>query len=225
MVKMFRQIRVEREDQDYQRILWAPSLREAPVEYRLTTVTYGAACAPYLAIRTLLQLAQDEKVRFPLGAQCLENNTYVDDIFAGANELSGAASKRRELTELLSSAGIELDKWAANDIDLLPEHLKQLHVDTEKQIDREATVKTLGVFWNPRRDVFTFSTAGFNTLAGAMTKRAVLSNIARLFDPLGWLSPVTVTAKILIQDLWILKCEWDTPLPTSVRNQWLDYCK
>ncbi|XP_046142527.1 uncharacterized protein LOC123987999 [Osmia bicornis bicornis] len=224
VVKMFRQICVARVDQDLQRIVWAPSSSETPVEYRLTTVTYGTACAPYLAIRTLLQLAEDEKSRFPLGAQCLIYNTYVDDTFSGADELAVAVRTRRELIDLLKSAGVELDKWAANHADLLPGNTQQSGTEDSKSIGIDESVKTLGVQWNPNRDEFRFTTLDFKGLTGAVTKRSVLSNIARLFDPLGWLAPITITAKILMQDLWILKIGWDSVLPLDVQDRWRDYC-
>ena len=78
IVKMFRQIRVAPQDQDLQRVLWPPAAR---LDYKLTTVTYGTACAPYLAIRTLLQLARDERERFPLGAEYLETNKLIYPFF------------------------------------------------------------------------------------------------------------------------------------------------
>ncbi|XP_046145647.1 uncharacterized protein LOC123988932 [Osmia bicornis bicornis] len=224
VVKMFRQIRVSRGDQDFQRIVWAPSSSETPVEYRLTTVTYGTACAPYLAIRTLLQLAEEERSHFPLGARCLESNTYVDDTFAGADELAVAVNIRQELIALLRSAGVELHKWAANHPDLLPFNMRQSGSDDSKSISFDESVKTLGVQWNPGQDEFRFTTLDFKSLSGAVTKRSVLSSIARLFDPLGWLAPITIAAKILMQDLWILKCEWDSALPVEVRDRWLEYC-
>ncbi|XP_066595458.1 uncharacterized protein [Prorops nasuta] len=49
----------------------SPVPDQPPREYRLTTVTYGTSSAPYLAIRTLIQLSKDEGQRFPLGANCL----------------------------------------------------------------------------------------------------------------------------------------------------------
>lgn len=57
IVKMFRQIRVHQDDMDLQRTLWRADPAEEVGDFRLTTVTYGTASAPYLAIRTLLQLA------------------------------------------------------------------------------------------------------------------------------------------------------------------------
>uniref|UniRef100_A0A1B0GPH1 Uncharacterized protein n=1 Tax=Phlebotomus papatasi TaxID=29031 RepID=A0A1B0GPH1_PHLPP len=62
----------------------------------------------------------------------------------------------------------------------------------------EGGIKTLGLQWHPSTDIFTFSTAFKD---GAITKRAVLSNMSRIFDPLGLISPVTITAKILMQKL------------------------
>ncbi|XP_031781161.1 uncharacterized protein LOC103316074 [Nasonia vitripennis] len=190
IVKMFRQIKVQREYQDFQRIVWAPTADSPPVDYRLTTVTYGT--------------------------------TYVDDTFAGSDELSTAVQKRVELTKLLGSAGIYLDKWAVNHPELLPPQTGQ---GPAKEIDMDESVKTLGVHWNPAQDKFGFSVSDITELSKASTKRSILSNIARLFDPLGWLSPVTVTAKVLMQDLWIQKCDWDTPLPEDFRERWYAYCK
>ncbi|XP_043501599.1 uncharacterized protein LOC122523781 [Polistes fuscatus] len=222
IVKMFRQIRVELEHQDYQRIIWSLDAASEPVEFRLNTVTYGTACAPYLAIRTLSQLVRDEGSRYPLRSRCLESETYVDDTFAGADDIPTAVRKRDELVKLLDSAGIQLDKWAANSIEVLPDSARP---GVEKHIEGNQTVKTLGVRWVPEQDEFRFDAASVADLAAAHTKRSVLSNIARLFDPLGWLSPVTVVAKILMQDMWLLKCDWDSPLPSELRERWYLYCQ
>ncbi|XP_058810637.1 uncharacterized protein LOC131675615 [Phymastichus coffea] len=225
IVKMFRQIQVAPEDQDLQRILWSPQLGKPAVDYRLRTVTYGTACAPYLAMRTLSQLASNERTRFPLGAACLELDTYVDDTFAGADDLAMAIRKRDELTDILASAGINLDKWAANHPKLLPAHLQPNHNVAIKELDRDNAVKTLGVHWSPTCDEFRFSASASNTREKTLTKRSVYSDIARLFDPLGWLAPVTVTAKVIMQDLWIERCEWDEPLTEEVRCRWQSYCQ
>ncbi|XP_046145431.1 uncharacterized protein LOC114881623 [Osmia bicornis bicornis] len=77
--KMYRQIRVAGEDCDFQRIVWRDTLDESLKTYKLTTVTYGMACAPYLAIRTLHQLSREEKETYPLAAHCITRDVYVDD--------------------------------------------------------------------------------------------------------------------------------------------------
>ncbi|XP_043285716.1 uncharacterized protein [Venturia canescens] len=52
ITKMYRQILIHPDDQEFQRILWFDSNNEQ-ISYKLTTVTYGLSCAPYLAIREL----------------------------------------------------------------------------------------------------------------------------------------------------------------------------
>jgi len=76
---MYRQILVHPENRNLQWILWRHNAAEEVREFRLKTVTYGLACAPFLAIRTLRQLADDEGSQFPLGAVALRRDTYVDD--------------------------------------------------------------------------------------------------------------------------------------------------
>ncbi|XP_012228849.1 uncharacterized protein [Linepithema humile] len=88
--KMFRQIMVHPEDADYQRILWRPSSQSSIQSYRLRTVTYSTAPAPYLAIRVLHQLVEDEGHRFPLARSILLHETYVDDILFGVGDIDTA---------------------------------------------------------------------------------------------------------------------------------------
>jgi hypothetical protein len=151
-------------------------------------------------MRTLQQLEQEGKFRFSFDAGCIESNIYVHDIFAGVDALP-------------LSAGIELDKWASNQLELLPTSARRTTDHTLKAIEDDRIVKTLGICWHSRQDAFKFNTQNLKTLTESMTKRTVLSKIARLFDPLGWLSPVTISAKVLMQDLCILKCDWDVSLP------------
>ena len=85
-------------------------------------------------------------------------------------------------------------------------------------------VKVLGILWDPEKDQFTFKTAELPSPVKC-TKRVVLSLIARVFDPLGFVLPVTVSARFLFQDVWRLGLEWDEELPEtlqSVFSMWLE---
>ena len=64
------------------------------------------------------------------------------------------------------------------------------------------------------KDVFYFKITIANEIPE--TKRAILSKITALFDPLGWISPVTVTLKVFMQCLWKLDVTWDTVLPSQI---------
>ena len=43
---------------------------------------------------------------------------------------------------------------------------------------------------------------------------------SKTYDPLGLLSPVTIRAKLLIQELWQQKLEWDELLPLTLKTKW-----
>lgn len=76
---MYRQIMIQPRDRDMQRILWRINSDGQMQEYQLNTVTYWLTCAPFLAIRTLHQLATDKGQAFPNAAATLRSETYVDD--------------------------------------------------------------------------------------------------------------------------------------------------
>ena len=61
------------------------------------------------------------------------------------------------------------------------------------------------------------------TLTLRTTKRSFLSQVAKLFDPLGLLGPIIVKAKILIQLLWKAGVSWDSSIPTEIHNMWLQF--
>lgn len=82
-------------------------------------------------------------------------------------------------------------------------------------------MKTLGVSWDARHDTIRYSAQ--STATNKITKRTILSTIARIFDPLGLLGPITIVAKILLQRLWTLKLSWDESLPASIHTEWIEF--
>ena len=105
--KMYRQVLVHPDDALYQRILFRENQDESVKEFTLDTVTYGTACASFLAIRALHQLAEDERAQHPIAATVLKNDFYVDDLLTGANTRQEAAFLRDDLIALLKK-GVSL---------------------------------------------------------------------------------------------------------------------
>jgi len=92
------------------------------------------------------------------------------------------------------------------------------------ELNSEHTVNALGVYWNTIQDKFQFKISLNDVTANSkFTKRTLLSEVAKIFDPLGWLSPVIIRAKIMIQQLWKLELGWDELLPETIQLQWLDF--
>ncbi|XP_029677734.1 uncharacterized protein LOC115244312 [Formica exsecta] len=200
IAKMYRQIHIDARDIDYQRILWKSSLSEPLIDYQLLTVTYGMACAPFLALRVLKQLVRDEGQHFPLAVSILSDNIYVDDLLFGADDTTQIRLARDQLNSILYRGGFLLRKWASNSPSLLEDiDIADHGLATKKPLAEDEQIKILGIGWNPANDIFEFRMSLADN--APETKRTILSGIARLYDPLGWVTPVTITAKIFMQQL------------------------
>lgn len=203
---MFRQIRIASGDAHLQRILWAPDSDHPAHHYVLTTVTYEEARAPYLALRTLHQLCSDEGEDLPEAVEAVEKELYVDDFLSGADDVSSACRRRDQLIRLLGAGGFELRKWVSNTPRLLLDIPAAARLrPTWMHFSTEGPVNELGLAWDPVADCFRFIPPSIDERS-RVTKRRVLSELARLFDPAGWLSPVIVSAKMFLQDLWAPSC-------------------
>lgn len=88
--------------------------KQAIQSFRLTTVTYGIKTAPYLAVRSIQQLAHDVSSEYPTEARILLKDSYVDEIYTCNNSLADSIALRDQLIEILGEAGMELSKWASN---------------------------------------------------------------------------------------------------------------
>lgn len=220
--QMYRQILVHPDDQKYQLILWRDKPSQDLSTYQLTTVTYGVNSSPYLAIKTLHQLAEDEGEAFPAAAQVVKSNAYVDDIITGADTIDDALELQGQLISLLSRGGFELRKWSSNAKELL-QTLPQDHLETPVFLEasNEPLFSILGLHWSPVSDCFTYS---LNFPPDPQpTKRSVLSLIAKIYDPCGFLSPFIMLAKCFMQYLWTTGLAWDEPLPTQSADKWHAY--
>ncbi|XP_052750978.1 uncharacterized protein LOC128200720 [Galleria mellonella] len=218
---MFRQILIDPKDRPYQLIFWRES-PDMPLQlYQLNTVTYGMKSSPYLAIRTLRQLAEDEESQFPAAARLLRTSVYMDDILGGADTLEEAQNLKRDLTGLLKLGGFDLSKWTSNTAELLRDISEE---DLEKprifvdNADGPSFIKILGIQWDPSNDSFSYHTKLNDNVI--CTKRFILSTVARTFDPLGWISPIILQGKILMQRLWLLKLSWDDKPPADIVADW-----
>ncbi|XP_062704207.1 uncharacterized protein LOC134286589 [Aedes albopictus] len=221
IAKMYRQVLKDKCHTPLQRIFYRKNPNEPLRVLELQTVTYGTAAAPFLAIHALYQLAIDEEAEYPLAAELVKKMFYVDNLFFGGKNLLEVRGLQRELISLLQRGGFHLHKWAANDerlLDSIPEEDRDKLVKIEDS-SANKVIKTLGLMWDPVGDDFLFR-AQSDCNNPTPTKRQVLSVIARLFDPLGLLSPVIVLAKVLMQKLWKNKMDWDDRLDEELLDDW-----
>ncbi|XP_057337763.1 uncharacterized protein LOC130675883 [Microplitis mediator] len=215
--KMYKQILLDARDAQYQLILWRETSSDELKAFIIPVVLFGIASAPHSATRVLNQCAEDEKTRFPLASDTLKRDCYVDDVMTGADNLEDAIKLREELIGITKAGGFNLRKWVSNN----PEVIKSSSDDT-RDINlltcNNSEMKALGIQWNNVSDEIKYKVTEESNLT--VTKRSVLSNIARLYDPIGLIGPVIVSAKILMQQLWQCNAGWDETLPPNIYTAW-----
>lgn len=218
---MYRQILVSKDQRKYQHIFWRYNLSEPVQEYEMNTVTYGLSSSPFLAQRVLKQLAIDEGSKFPVASEVILNDTYIDDVVTSVDDELSALDLHSQLVNLLQAGGFSLHKWASNSSRVLQnmpfEHLEHpLLLDS----DTNHVTKVLGLQWDSQSDTFQYQVS---SPTSKYTKRSVLSHLARIFDPVGWLSPTIFLAKHLLQLIWQGQVGWDDELPSSLHSMWHDF--
>lgn len=223
MEKMYRRVDLDIQDSFYQLILWRSNPNQDMQVFRIGVVMFGSGSAAYLAIQCICQLAEDEKDNYPLFLIIVQGCLYVDDVFAGGFTMEQAQTLKQQTINCLRSGGFELRKWATNTPEIITDiPIEHREIKNELNLHDENSIKTLGIYWQPSDDHFHFK-INFDINVKIITKRSVLSTIARLFDPLGWINPIVVTAKVFLKRLWQEGLDWDDTLPIEFSNDWLLY--
>ncbi|XP_036327397.1 uncharacterized protein LOC118740003 [Rhagoletis pomonella] len=185
------------------------------------------ACGPYNAIRALRQCASDNFSvihninRAVEAKESILSNFYVDDYLDSVNTTTEAIERARNVDKILRQGHFVLGKWNSN-CTLTLTALADASVASTESFPSNSDTTVLGLHWNPNNDTL-FYKVRLPVLDAIPTKRNVLSDVARLYDPSGLLSPVIVWAKIFIQMLWKAELPWDTPLPGDLRDEWLTF--
>ncbi|XP_076284702.1 uncharacterized protein LOC143211126 [Lasioglossum baleicum] len=216
--KMYRQILITPLQRKFQRILWRVDDSLPLKTYELNTITYGTASAPFLATRTLQRIGEECVSVSPIASRIIMKDFYVDDLLTGSDNFQEALAIKRDVSNVLNEAGLQLHKWASND--------SRISEFTHEQSDSitiasDKVTKTLGLLWNPHTDTLKFLIKPPEQ--AKLTKRTILSEIARVFDPLGLIGPTTMLAKVFMQQLWQSKFSWDQSLPREFIAKWIQF--
>lgn len=214
---MFLQVQVPKEDRDLLRFVWWPDgdYSQNMVEYRMTVHLFGAASSPSCANFALRKCAEDNTGQFsPQTINTILNNFYVDDCLASAASEEDAIALFYELRAICSKGGFVLTKWISNSRHVLaaipePERAKEMK-DLDLDHDKLPVERMLGVQWCVQSDVFKFKIILKNR---PLTRRGILSIVSSVYDPLGMLAPVVLTAKRILQELCREKTGWDDVIP------------
>ena len=218
--QMFLQVGVAAEDRSFLRYLWRPLGGCGPPDtFEMNVHIFGAVCSPAVCIATMRKTAEDHRSQFPDVADIVSKNFYVDNYLDSVETEEEAIGRSRRLVSLWKCGGFKLTKWLSSSRNVLlsfnPSELADPTLDL--WLDPLPEERTLGVMWQSDSDVFTFRT---NLCIAVETKREALRNTASIFDPLGFLDPVVITAKIFLQTVWRSGLDWDEVLPRRLQQEW-----
>ena len=215
--KAFLHVGLKEDDRDVTRFLWLsdPSDPASSLQtYRFKSVLFGASCSPFILNATLLKHLRQNTCKT---AGTMERDLYVDNILSSVESDDEALTYYTEARQIMAEAGFNLRTWSSNS-----DKLRNLARE-ENVLDMDRNTKVLGMLWNSENDNLMYPERNFSASIGEnVTKRAILKHSSQIYDPLGLLTPVTIRAKTLIQDLWKGGFDWDEKVPESHRKTWTD---
>ena len=181
-------------------------------------VVFGVNASPFQAQFVLQHHAKKHQHDFPRAAETIMKSTYMDDSMDSVQTEEQGIDLYRQISLRLTNAGMHAHKWLSNSSNVLlaiPPQDRKSEVDLDR--DQLPCTKTLGVWWLAEEDIFTFK-EHVPDKSMPYTKRNFLIKIATLFDPIGFLAPFTIRAKMLLQDMWTSGLEWDDELTEPLMN-------
>ena len=195
-------------DRDSTQFLWLSDIDKLTGDlktYSFKVVPFGTASSPFMLNATLdLHLNKFS----PQVAQGMKANLYVDNLISGYNIEEEAFDYYKQAWCVLCEAKFNLRSW--------PSNRRQLCAVTSRDQTNgpNSCINVLGLRWYTLNYTLSFAPRKFQSLTSSplTTKQEVLHDSAQIYDPLGFLTPVTVKAKMLIQSLWKQKLDCINPV-------------
>ena len=244
--KMFNAIRLAEKDQQVHRFLWRyMDTTQEPTHYVLTAVAFGDRPSGTIAMVALQSIAEMNKSQCQAAAEMIMKNSYVDDLIQSVSHAAVAKALAKDVQSILKKGGFHIKHWVmSGDNNNTEADITLLHVNNEK---------VLGMTWIPQKDNFIFrvkinfsprskhhlmcpdlTEANIaNELPQVLTRRMVLSQAARIYDPLGLITPVTLKAKLLLRSLVSTSVttesdgpksiDCDSPISEECRDEWKQF--
>ena len=245
--KAFLMIRIAEEDRDVLRFLWLDDItKEQPqiAELRFTRVVFGVSSSPFLLNATIQHHVEQVQTE-PAVARKLRRAFYVDDVVTGAKDEADAYQLYRASKEIMKIGGFNLRKFCSNSSSLqvqidvneaTEQHIHPHAMKTEEtyassvlgsnQSVRDGERKVLGVLWNLSTDQLVVSLDNIISVAKELepSKRAIVGLAAKVYDPLGILSPVIIVLKMFLQEMSETRIGWDQLLTGKLLEKWRNIC-
>ena len=240
--KFHNQVRLIEKDIHMQRFLWRGMDKSIPPRtYAVVVNNFGVKPANCIATCALHQSADVFAEKYPVASQEIKDQTYVDDELVADVNMMALRRKTAEMDEITDHAGMKNKGW------LYSGNVSSGAVSIGG--GDEESGKVLGLLWLALEDVFGFKVvlhfsngatknkspiivvsnmADFDRFVPAvvLTRRLLLANVARIFDPVGFLCPVILKSKLLLRASWCgPSIGWDDPIPDELASEWVVFLR
>lgn len=233
ITEMFPQIKIRGEDIHAQRFLWRNGdTTKEPDQYVLEVMTFGANCSPTSAQFVKNRNASEFEKEYPRAVESIIHNHYVDDMLDSQDSESDMIQLIKDVKKIHSHGEFEIRKFLSNSAAVMKEFNGNVgDLQSDNCLDMSfGTERVLGMWWNTANDSFTFSLKftkiDQDIISGNRmpTQRELLKILMSIFDPLGLLSHYLIHLKIILQDVWRGKLDWDDVISsneiTTAWNAW-----
>ncbi|XP_011883884.1 PREDICTED: uncharacterized protein LOC105571027, partial [Vollenhovia emeryi] len=212
--RAFLQISIDKRDRDFLRFLWYDAGGNIIV-FRHCRVVFGVTSSPFI-LSAILNFHLNNYAKsdndVSINSKRLLESFYVDNSVTSVNTREDLNNFILDAKRLMNMAGFDLRGWEYSD---------------DNSQDNQTVV--LGVTWDKKADTLAIKIPDFPELhASKMTKRKILSAAHRIFDPLGFVCPVMLCPRILLQETWSENLKWDDEVPDKLKNRftkWLEDLK
>ena len=215
--KAFLMVGLNEKDRNYCKFFWPENVLDPKskiLTYRFKVVLFGSTASQFLLNCTIAHhLAQYAETT----ANELRNNIYVDNIICTFSKEDDLFRFYERAKAIMHEGGFNLREWSSNSMNFMSRIQ-----DTDRCL--KPVVKVLGVPWNTTSDVLQIKPYAPPS-SPTITKRQIVSQLSKTFDPYGFLLPISVKGKQLLQDVWKLKIGWDVILPDDICAKWNEHAK
>lgn len=203
--QMFHCFKVRPEDRNYLRFLWfyENNPENEVAEYRMKVHVFGNSPSPAVAIYCLHRAAQEGEEEFGQDArEFVERDFYMDDGLKSVPSPEMAIDLLKRTQDMLAGSNLRLHKLASNNKEVIRAFPSEDYANSLKELDLGTgslpTQRSLGLLWNLDTDCFNFHV---QVDERPYTRRGLLALVKSLYDPLGFVAPITVQGKVLLREL------------------------
>lgn len=221
--RMFHMFHVIPRHRDYLRFFWWPQgdVDSQPQEYRMRVHIFGAVSSPGCATYGLRQIANDHAEGDPQAAKFLREDFYVDDGLGSREDIPEASAVLKGAVDMCHKGKLRLHKIVSNEAGILEQFpSSELSGESVTKLTGEsceAKERTLGLVWDINGDRLHYH---LNSEVGDSTRRGMLSTVAAIYDPLGFVAPYVLKGRLLVQEMCRDGLAWDDLIPSRLEKEW-----